>query len=281
MWQFAEAMRGLADGCLALGVPVTGGNVSFYNQTGDVAILPTPVVGVLGVIDDVAPPHAMGFAGAGRRRAAARRDPRRVRRLGVGLRGARPPRAAARRRSTCEAERALAEVLVAGPASGCSRAAHDLSDGGLAQTLVEMAAAARHRRGRRLPGGADPFVALFSESTARAVVAVRAGAPRRAVLVICARGRVQVHPLRHDAAVPTWCFEGLFAVPVEELPRDVAGHLPRPVRADAGGLGAASRWPVRRRRWTPGGAAVAAAGGSWPPGATPRRRARRAPPGPG
>ncbi len=53
MWQFAEACRGLADGCLELGVPVTGGNVSFYNQTGDVAINPTPVVGVLGVIDDV------------------------------------------------------------------------------------------------------------------------------------------------------------------------------------------------------------------------------------
>src|SRR6202012_2210967 len=53
MWQFAEAVRGLADGCVALGIPVTGGNVSFYNQTGSAAILPTPVVGVLGVIDDV------------------------------------------------------------------------------------------------------------------------------------------------------------------------------------------------------------------------------------
>ena len=53
MWQFAEAVRGLADGCAALGVPVTGGNVSFYNQTGTAAIHPTPVVGVLGVHDDV------------------------------------------------------------------------------------------------------------------------------------------------------------------------------------------------------------------------------------
>ena len=53
MWQFAQAVRGLADGCAALGIPVTGGNVSFYNQTGSTAILPTPVVGVLGVIDDV------------------------------------------------------------------------------------------------------------------------------------------------------------------------------------------------------------------------------------
>jgi len=51
--QFAEACRGLADACLELGTPVTGGNVSFYNQTGDLNIHPTPVVGVLGVIDDV------------------------------------------------------------------------------------------------------------------------------------------------------------------------------------------------------------------------------------
>ncbi len=54
MWQFKEATAGLADGCQELGIPVTGGNVSFYNQTGDVAIYPTPVVGVLGVIDNVA-----------------------------------------------------------------------------------------------------------------------------------------------------------------------------------------------------------------------------------
>lgn len=45
MWQFTQAVRGLADGCADLGIPVTGGNVSFYNQTGSAAILPTPVVG--------------------------------------------------------------------------------------------------------------------------------------------------------------------------------------------------------------------------------------------
>lgn len=61
MWQFAESVRGLADGCLELGLPVTGGNVSFYNQTGDVAIQPTPVIGVLGVIQDVSKRTAMGF----------------------------------------------------------------------------------------------------------------------------------------------------------------------------------------------------------------------------
>ena len=61
MWQFREAVQGLVDGCRALGIPVTGGNVSFYNQTGDVAILPTPIVGVLGVIEDVTRRTPVGF----------------------------------------------------------------------------------------------------------------------------------------------------------------------------------------------------------------------------
>jgi phosphoribosylformylglycinamidine synthase len=65
MWQFAESVRGLADGCLEMGLPVTGGNVSFYNQTGAVAILPTPVIGVLGVIDDVRTRTPMSFDCAG------------------------------------------------------------------------------------------------------------------------------------------------------------------------------------------------------------------------
>ncbi|MEI8222918.1 MAG: phosphoribosylformylglycinamidine synthase subunit PurL [Actinomycetes bacterium] len=61
MWQFSETVRGLADACLELGLPVTGGNVSFYNQTGSVAILPTPVIGVLGVVEDVTKRTPMGI----------------------------------------------------------------------------------------------------------------------------------------------------------------------------------------------------------------------------
>ncbi len=61
MWQFSETVRGLADACLELGLPVTGGNVSFYNQTGSVAILPTPVIGVLGVVQDVTKRTPMGI----------------------------------------------------------------------------------------------------------------------------------------------------------------------------------------------------------------------------
>ena len=91
MWQFAQAVRGLADGCAALGIPVTGGNVSFYNQTGSAAILPTPVVGVLGVIDDVARriPTGLGERTGGDPDPAGR-HPRRVRRFGLGAGDRRP-----------------------------------------------------------------------------------------------------------------------------------------------------------------------------------------------
>ena len=171
MWQFAEAVRGLADGCQQLGTPVTGGNVSFYNQTGDVAILPTPVVGVLGVIDDIArrTPMAFGDVGEVVLLVGETRDE-----LGGsewahvvhGHLGGRPPQVDLTR------ERQLAEILVAGSRDGMVSAAHDVSTGGLAQTLVEMAL--RGGVGARvfLPDGLDPFVALFSESAGRAVVVV-------------------------------------------------------------------------------------------------------------
>ena len=170
MWQFTEAVRGLADGCLALGIPVTGGNVSFYNQTGDVAIHPTPVVGVLGVHDDVRP--RLSSASPGRApRAAARRSEAEFggslwARVVHGHLGGRPPAV------DLDAERALAEVLVAG--RGLLDAAHDLSDGGLAVALAESCLAGGHGAVVELPP--DPFPVLFSESAARAVVAVRPGA---------------------------------------------------------------------------------------------------------
>ena len=65
MWQFSEAILGLVDGCKALGTPVTGGNVSFYNQTGGANIMPTPVIGVLGIIEDVADRIRSGFTTPG------------------------------------------------------------------------------------------------------------------------------------------------------------------------------------------------------------------------
>jgi phosphoribosylformylglycinamidine synthase II len=165
MWQFSEAVRGLADGCRQLGTPVTGGNVSFYNQTGAMPILPTPVVGVLGVLDDVSRRTPLGFAEPG--------DV--IVLLGAtgehfggsewafaehGHLGGTPPPV------DLAAEQALARALRTVPL----RSAHDLSDGGLAQALVECCL--RRDRGATVAVPGDPFVALFSESTARAVVSV-------------------------------------------------------------------------------------------------------------
>jgi len=167
MWQFAEAVRGLADACRVLGLPVTGGNVSLYNQTGDVAINPTPVIGVLGVHEDVRQRVPSGWREAGET----------VLLLGEtrpefggsawasvvhGHLGGRPPA------RDLEAERKLAELIGALAREGQLRSAHDLSDGGLAQALAESAL--RYGVGARLTLPGDPFVALFSESTGRVVV---------------------------------------------------------------------------------------------------------------
>jgi phosphoribosylformylglycinamidine synthase len=175
MWQFAEAVRGLADGCLELEVPVTGGNVSFYNQTGETAILPTPVVGVLGVIGDVRGRVPMGFGGGG----AADGDV--ILLLGEtreeldgsewahvvhGHLGGTPPMV------DLESERSLASVLVEGAEQGVYSSAHDLSEGGLAQGLVECCLRGGSGARIELPAGLDAFMALFSESAARAIVTV-------------------------------------------------------------------------------------------------------------
>jgi len=214
MWQFTETVRGLADGCLELGIPVTGGNVSFYNQTGDTAILPTPVVGVLGVIADVDRRTPMGFPAAGGTvllLGATRPE------LGGsewahqvhGHLGGLPPSV------DLVAERRLAQVLVDACAAGTVVAAHDVSVGGLAQTLVDMALRTGVGAHLALPHQLDPFVALFSESAARAVVVVPLGS-ERAFAAECGRANVEVTTLG-GVGGSALSFEGLFSVPLGEL----------------------------------------------------------------
>ncbi len=176
MWQFSQAVEGLSDACLELEVPVTGGNVSFYNQTGDTPIFPTPVVGVLGVIDDVARRIPAGWQDEGEN----------IYLLGItreeldgsawagtvhGHLGGRPPAV------DLAAERTLAETLHAASQEGLISSAHDLADGGLAQALAESVM--RFGVGARVwlgelqeRDGVDAATALFSESTARVIVSV-------------------------------------------------------------------------------------------------------------
>ncbi|HJQ05296.1 MAG TPA: phosphoribosylformylglycinamidine synthase subunit PurL [Nocardioides sp.] len=167
MWQFAEACRGLKDACLELGVPVTGGNVSLYNQTGETAILPTPVVAVLGVIDDVRRRTPSAFQAADEV----------IVQLGStheelsgsewahvvhGHLGGRPPAV------NLAAEQNLAALLR--DLVGTATSAHDLSDGGLAQALAEAAMVGGVGATVELEG--DAFLGLFAESAARAIVTV-------------------------------------------------------------------------------------------------------------
>ncbi len=167
MWQFAESVRGLADGCLEMGLPVTGGNVSFYNQTGAVAILPTPVIGVLGVIDDVRTRTPMSFDKAGLDLYLVGETKADI--AGSewayihGQRGGSAPIADLQR------EMRLIEVLVAGRTEKIFTAAHDLSQGGLSATLTEMVL--RHNVGAKVTLE-NVGVALISETPGRVVVAV-------------------------------------------------------------------------------------------------------------
>ena len=167
MWQFSESVRGLADGCLEMGLPVTGGNVSFYNQTGAVAILPTPVIGVLGVIDDVRTRTPMSFDCAGLE----------LYLLGDtyedlagsewafmhGQRMGQSPTADLAR------EMRLIEVLLAGREEKIFSAAHDLSQGGLSAGLTEMVL--RHSIGATITLD-NVGISLLSETPGRVIVAI-------------------------------------------------------------------------------------------------------------
>ncbi len=220
MWQFEQATHGLKDACAELGIPVTGGNVSFYNQTGDTAILPTPVVGVLGVVDDVTKRVRHGFAAEGEH----------VLLLGStqeelsggtwadvvhGHLGGLPPRV------DLAAEQALGALVRDAIAAGLLTSSHDLSDGGLAVALAEST----FRRGVGVTVALDdPFLDLFSESSARAIVTV-AEADHDAFVELAEQHGVELASIGRtggsDLAV-----EGQFSVPVAELKHSWQATLP-------------------------------------------------------
>jgi phosphoribosylformylglycinamidine synthase subunit PurL len=212
MWQFAEAVRGLADGCAVLGVPVTGGNVSFYNQTGTVPIHPTPVIGVLGVHDDVRRRLCLAFGAEGDGIVLLGRTGEEFggsawAHVLHGHLGGCPPA------PDLDAERRLAALLAEAAAAGLLSAAHDLSDGGLAIALAESCLRGGVGCVVGLPG--DPFTALFSESAGRAIVTVRPGAEAAFGQLRDAHGVVgeTIGAVGGDSLV----VDGCFAIPLTEL----------------------------------------------------------------
>ena len=227
MWQFAQAVRGLADGCVALGIPVTGGNVSFYNQTGATPILPTPVVGVLGVIDDVRRRLPTGLGNEPGETLYLLGDTRDEfdgsiwAQVTAGHLGGLPPEVDLAR------EKLLADVLSAASRDGLVSAAHDLSEGGLIQAVIEAALAGETGCRLVLPEHADPFVLLFSESAGRVLVAVPRTEESRFVAMCAARGLPAARIGVSDGGSDSVEVQELFAVTLEELRRTSEGVLPR------------------------------------------------------
>ncbi|PDQ34086.1 MAG: phosphoribosylformylglycinamidine synthase II [Candidatus Lumbricidophila eiseniae] len=221
MWQFAETIDGLSAGCLELGIPVTGGNVSFYNQTGELPIHPTPVVAVLGVIDDVARRIPSGWQDDGRNiyllgETHAELDGSAWAGIVHGHLGGMPPRV------DLTAEKRLAELLAAAATESLIDSAHDLSDGGLAIALAE--AVLRFGVGARIvlaelaaDTGLDAATLLFSESAGRVIVSVPRDDEVR-FLGLCA-GRN--YPVRRigvtDATSQELSIQDIVTVPISEL----------------------------------------------------------------
>ncbi|WP_336644825.1 phosphoribosylformylglycinamidine synthase subunit PurL [Microbacterium sp. USHLN186] len=229
MWQFGQTVDGLADGCYELGTPVTGGNVSFYNQTGDVPIHPTPLVGVLGIIDDVSRRIPSGWQDAGEN----------IYLLGVTATelsgsawadvvhdhlGGLPPKV------DLAAEKRLSGLLGAAREEWLISSAHDLSEGGLGQALAE--GVMRFGVGARVwltelmeRDGVDAATALFSESTGRVIVTV----PREDDVKfrgLCEGRDYPVLRIGVTDTEPALEVQDVFTVTVDELRETSRGTLP-------------------------------------------------------
>jgi phosphoribosylformylglycinamidine synthase subunit PurL len=179
LWQLAEAVEGIGEACRALELPVVGGNVSLYNETvgaGDAipqAILPTPIVGVVGLLDDASLLATQWFKAAGHRVALLGPD-------AVSLGGSeylwtRHGRVAGRLAALdLEVERRVQAAVRAAIGAGLVTAAHDCSEGGVAATLAEACVTGPIAVGcsAELPTGARPDHVLFGEGPARVVVGV-------------------------------------------------------------------------------------------------------------
>ena len=195
MWQFAEAIEGISEACRALDIPITGGNVSLYNETDGNAIYPTPIIGVVGLIEDSSRTLSRTFRSQGSdilllgRGSVELGASEYLKRL-HGLVAGEPPRL------DLSAERALLDLLSRAAAAGLLQSAHDCSDGGIAITLAECSFDTPgigldvDLTADEAPGGNVLQIVgtLFGESASRVVVSVRPD-DREAVLRLAADWR--------------------------------------------------------------------------------------------
>ena len=173
-WQFSQAVMGMSDACRKLGIPVIGGNVSFYNETGASAIVPTPVVGMVGVVEDLGRICRQGFGEPGSVVVLLGANTDELGgseyvRLATGRTAGRVPLL------DLEREKEVQELCLAGIRRGLIRSAHDVSEGGLSVTLAESCISGQTGADLSLPAGIRPDALLFGEAPSRIVVTVGAG----------------------------------------------------------------------------------------------------------
>jgi phosphoribosylformylglycinamidine synthase len=176
MWQFAATVDGIAAACEALGIPVTGGNVSFYNETLGQAILPTPVIGVVGLLEDAERRTTQWFKEAGDVIVLLGEPEGRLggseylRTVHGRLAGTPAPLDLGR-------ERAVQAACLAIIEAGYVRSAHDCAEGGLAAAIAECCITGPSPLGAAvtLPGGTRVDEMLFGEAPSRIVVTAAPG----------------------------------------------------------------------------------------------------------
>ncbi len=224
MWAFHETIRGMGEACRALGTPVTGGNVSFYNESADSAIWPTPVVGMLGLLEDYgnrvgtafAPGHAIYLLGE----TVGELGGTEYAEVILGMVSGRPPSLDLAR------EAALVGLLIDAPAVLAS--AHDCSEGGLAVALAESAIAGGCGFRVVVPDDLPPHLALFSETGSRAVVSVE---PERAASLEALAARHEVPFARlGETGGSVMAFEGLFEQPLAAARETYESTIPSLMR---------------------------------------------------
>jgi phosphoribosylformylglycinamidine synthase len=223
MWEFAESIRGMADACRAFGTPVTGGNVSFYNESAGSAIWPTPVIGMVGLLEDHRLALPSGFARGGDLvyvlgETAPELGGSEYADVVLGRIGGRPPAL------DLERERALHRLLVEGARLDILASAHDCGDGGLGVALAEAAIARSIGFAVTMPGDLPPHVAMFSESASRAVVSVD---PRRAIRLEELAAVLEVPCLRvGETGGPRVLIDRILDSSVDELAAVYEGAIP-------------------------------------------------------
>ncbi len=215
MWTLVEAIEGLAEGATALDTPIVSGNVSLYNETGGRPILPTPTIGMVGIVDDVARIARIGFA----------RDGDVIVLLGdvdqvsfggselllmeTGKLAGRPSEA------DMERARAVHAACLESIRAGWVSSAHDASEGGLLVAIAESCIAGKRGARVKLPGAGDPVLRAFGEGPSVIVVSAQPESAAKIRAVAEAKGA----PVSEIGEVGTDCLivEGHLEVPIEEL----------------------------------------------------------------